>query len=190
MNAAGILIATAILALAPGCANKFYTAKLDSDLNVAKGGDGKRSQQIDGVIVYMPKRIMMIFEFTAFEDAAGNVIATADGQGARRCLKQQHVEFKTQPDYSQPYALRNVPSQFASGSLEVHLTDGMITSVNSSSDPQLDETITALANAAEKAAGIAMKGAALAEVQAEVDEPAGTKLCNAAPVFVRSENAR
>jgi hypothetical protein len=173
------LLATgiALLALAPGCANKFYTAKLDEHLHVPKDDATGKREEVDGLIVYQPKLKRLVYELTALTDAQGNVVATSDGSGEHRCIPSEKIEFKTLPDYAHPYALRHVPSQFASGSLEVHLTDGMVTSVNSESDPQLDETITALAGLIESAASAAAPAATL-----DV-ERVGAKLCNDRPVL-------
>lgn len=176
------LVATLAVTL-PACANKFYTAKLGPDLDVERSASGKR-KEIDGVLVYPPKRVRLDYELTAFTDAAGNVLATSDGALGGRCLPQQKIEYVTQPDYSQPHALRHVPSPFASGSLKVELENGMIKSVNSESDPQLDETISALATLTESAAGAAVLGM--------VEQPAepGVKVCNARPVLKPNGGAR
>lgn len=125
-----------------------------SPIKVRKGTIG--SEEVDGVPFYLPVRESRRFKLTKLKNP--------DGTYTRRCEQIEGIEHAVVPDYSELYLIRHRDFFFGSNTLGVELKDGILASVNSVRDPQVDETLAALTGVAKEAAAIAAMGAADVEV--------------------------
>jgi hypothetical protein len=108
-----------------------------------------------GVRVYSPVLVIEESVNTVRIDDTGKVVATLDGRVGARCHPTALQKIATYPDYTKPYHL-----VYDSGILEkydfsVTLENGVLTSVNTKSEPDRGETLKNLVAAAKDAAEIA-----------------------------------
>jgi len=163
------VIASAIVLACAGCATKFESKRLDK----AKWEEGKG---IDGVIYYEPRLMCVTWEFTAF---VKDDVFKLKEPACKPTVQKQEIHMMA--DLTKPVALIHKPSMFASGKLEVTISDGLLTSLNSENTPLTAELlgkITELGTAA---------GAFVAPTQSKVGE-GETAACNAAPQIKKIED--
>ncbi len=140
MNTPLFAVASAALLVAlPGCMHKVQTGRLDQTDGWAIQGN----KTIDGVLFYEPAQVVVRREFTRFE-LNGIIPLGTDGNPVVCTRVVEREEIVLLPDLTKPVALLNKPSWFASGKMEVQLSSGMLQSLNTDSNPELAEIVTAL----------------------------------------------
>jgi hypothetical protein len=100
----------------------------------------------------------------------GNLIGTADSGACARIIQKQ--ELVIEPNFNEPRILLNKPSAFSSGKLSVTFSDGVITSINSESNPQISDLVKAAVSTAKEV-----------RLEGVIQQPPLVPACNAAPVI-------
>ena len=105
--------------------------------------------------MYSPVLVIEESVNTAVIDSTGSVVATRDKSVGAECYPAKVQKIATYPDYAKPYYL-----VYDSGILEkydfsVTLENGVLTSVNTKSEPDRGETLKNLVAAAKDAATLA-----------------------------------
>lgn len=147
------------------CSSTFMTSRFDKDQWAPTG------QAVEGILYYEPRQVILTYEFTALTDGQGNFLGKAEKGVCERIIQKQEVV--VEPNFDEPMVLLNRPSPFSSNKLNVSFSNGMITSINSESIPQIPGLISAITSLAKEAGGLP-----LAAVSGR--KPA----CNAAPVII------
>lgn len=148
MNLFGWLTALlATMAVLAGCAHRVETGRLkmtDAGWQVEGEDNAKANETIDGVLFYEPMHVVVRHRYTRLM-VDGKVAMDDSGLAPLPCQKiTQKDELVLLPDLSKPVALLNKPGWFASGQMHVTLTNGMLLSLNTNSDPELAEIISAI----------------------------------------------
>ena len=118
-----------------------------------------------GVPFYLPVREPRRFVLTKRK------LSEDGSRVTRRCERVFGVESAVVADYSQLYLIRHNDFFFGSNTLGVTLKDGILVSVNSVRDPQVDEMVGALAGLAKEAGALAADESELAQEKGEEDLP-------------------
>ncbi len=117
------LIVTIVLT---GCSGHLYTV-INPDIGNSKSVDKK----IEGVLAYPVMDVIEVYETTALVDEKTKDIVAK----APNCVPERSSKFSTRADYSKPYQLKYEPGLFETNTFAVTLKDGVLASVNTSSDP-------------------------------------------------------
>ena len=157
----GMVVAAALLA---GCGGRVYTMKADP-----------QQRSWPGVLVYQPRLMRATYEYTKLKDDAGRIV----GAAGRECTAVRYDDVEVHPDYATPYVLGHAPGLVGKQTFSVTLAEGMVTSINAQSDPQIVELLGAVTNAVEKTAPVFFPPAAVGTIMSAPS--GGTLACNAVP---------
>ncbi len=145
------------------CSSTFKTSKFDT------GAWRPVGESVEGIVYYEPHQVLITYEFTALVEK-GNLIGTAQSGACARIIQKQ--ELVIEPNFNEPRILLNKPSAFSSGKLSVTFSDGVITSINSESNPQIPDLVKAAVSTAKEA-----------RLEGVIQQPPLVPACNAAPVI-------
>lgn len=146
------------------CSSTFMTSRFD------KAQWAPTGQAVEGIVYYEPRQVIVTYEFTALTDGKGNFLGTAEKDACERIIQKQ--EIVVEPNFDEPMVLLNRPSPFSSNKLNVSFSNGMITTINSESIPQIPELIKEITCLAKEAGVLPLAAV-----------PGRKPACNAAPVI-------
>lgn len=109
-----------------GCSGHLYTV-INPDLT-AKNGIEKK---VEGVIVYPVQDVVEVYQTTTLVDKSKKIIGTAP----KVCTPKRSIKFTTRANYSNPYIIKYEAGLLETNSFGVTLKDGVLTGINTSSDP-------------------------------------------------------
>ena len=164
----GVIASVIVLACA-GCATKFESKRLDK-------AKWEKGEGIDGVIYYEPRLMCVTWKFTAF--VKDDVLKLKE-PACEPIVEKQEIHLMA--DLTKPVALIHKPSKFASGSLAVTISDGLLTTLNSVNTPLTADLLGKIAEIGTAAGGLLLR-----RTEPGVIGP-GTA-CNAAPQIKKIED--
>jgi hypothetical protein len=150
------------------CSSTFMTSKFDRAQWAPTG------KAVEGIVYYEPRQVIVTYQFTALIDDKGKFLGTAEDGACKRTIQKE--EIVVEPNFNEPLILLNRPSPFSSNKLNVSFSNGMITSINSESTPQIPEMIKAVTGLAKEAGVLPLKVV-----------PGPDTACNAAPVITNKK---
>ena len=120
--------------LITACSGTLYTV-INPDLE-ALGTEGRA---VEGIIAYQVMDVVEVYQTTVFVDDDKNII----GRAPEDCQPKRSLKFATRADYSRPYVIKYEAGFLETNTFGVTLEDGVLTGVNTSSDPSKSATSTA-----------------------------------------------
>lgn len=119
-----ILSITVILSLS-GCTGKLYTI-VNPDLPT----DGNTTEKkIEGILTYSEVDVIELYETTILVDEKGTV------KSGQKCIPEKTIKFSTRVDYSNPKIVVYEAGLFEYNTFKINLEKGVLTSVNTESNP-------------------------------------------------------
>lgn len=157
-------IASLSTVLLASCSGHLYTV-LNPDITSQEG----KPMRIVGVLAYPVINVIEIYETTILEDEKTKKVISH----APKCLPVRSMKFSTRADYNKPYQIMYEPGWLEMHTFGVELKDGVLASVNTTSDPS-------------KTAAVAMEALPFiaAPKTAAIPSVNDKKLCNAVPKFL------
>ncbi len=156
-----------ILLFTNACSGHLYSRALDSKALTSQ-------KKIDGIISYPSKTLIEVYKKTSFINKKGELVANESGSAGKKCVPQLERKVVVRPDYNKPIQIFYEPGILENNEFGVTLKDGVLTGVNTKSQPDRGQTLTNLGSAATSFGGIAGLGAPLV---------AGSLACNATPLL-------
>jgi hypothetical protein len=155
-------ISTTLLLLS-GCSGHLYTV-LNPEL-----GDPTTTElkEIEGILAYPVINVVEVYDTNVLVDEKTKEIVAR----APDCVPERRAKFATRADYSDPYQLKYEPGLFETNTFAATLNNGVLASVNTSSDPSKSATVAA-----------ALLPFVTAPKLATAD--VGKKFCNAQPKLI------
>lgn len=160
-----LFLALALSGSLVACSSTFNTAPFDRNTWTTT------KEPVEGIVYYEPHFVYVTYEYTALVDKDGILIGTHESGNCEKII--QKTEVVIEPNFNEPRLLMNKPSVFSEGKLAATFSNGMLTSINSDSKPQIPELL-------EQAISFGKESKFL---PLTVKKPAGKYACNAAPVM-------
>nr|WP_152029975.1 hypothetical protein [Pseudomonas sp. LPH1] len=120
------IILLAVCCLVTACSGTLYTV-INPDLTAPDVGE----KIVEGVIVYQVVDVVEVYQTTALVDDDKNIT----GSAPNNCQPKRSLKFTTRADYSKPYVIKYDAAFLETHTFGVTLEGGVLTGVNTSSDP-------------------------------------------------------
>lgn len=111
----------AVVVLLNGCSGRVYTVpnpKLEDN------------KPVEGLITYQPVTVIELYKYTLLIDDNGNIIGR---EGS--CAIKKFTKFSTRPDYTKPYLVKYEPGLIDRYTFKMDMNNGVLSSINSESNP-------------------------------------------------------
>lgn len=116
------------------CSGHLYTV-INPDLEASKDGE----QVVEGVINYQVMDVVEVYQTTVLVDTNKKII----GKSPDECQPKRSLKFTTRANYNKPYIIKYDAGFLETNTFGVTLKGGVLTGVNTSSDPSKSATSTA-----------------------------------------------